>query len=244
MIRLIQCCARVFEHYQVLPVVLVFVAAKFSGKEFEKKFVTKVNAPYLLETPCEFWAQAANFISSKSIENHIKVGMNQLVALAYFTTCQSTSLSSLEFADDSTVRFLHSICKANMKKKGDSKMIQIIDQITEQIRKAIELDEENPILTAEKCRNFAEQLLETIQAQKRKLVEVYELDTEVSQRQQKRYTTEDFRFIETNSEPNKTRNWKKIFNEGKAKGLFSSYISSNSLKSSYHHAKKREKNQE
>jgi phage FluMu protein gp41 len=204
--------------------------------------VTKVNAPYLLETPCEFWAQAANFISSKSIENHIKVGMNQLVALAYFTTCQSASLSSLEFTDDSTVRFLYSICKTNMKKKGDSKIIQIIDQSTEQIKKAIELDEENLILTAEKCKSFAEQLLETIQAQKRKLVEVYELDTEVSQRQQKKYTTEDFKFIETNSEPNKTRNWKKIFNEGKAKGFFTSYTSSNSLKSSYHHAKKREKN--
>ncbi|KAG0862805.1 hypothetical protein G6F16_012265 [Rhizopus arrhizus] len=220
MIRLIQYCTRVYERFQVLPVVLVFVVVKFSSKEFEKKFLPKVNTPYLLETSCEFWAQEVKFISAKSIENHIKVGMNQLVALAYFTTCQSASLSSLEFADDSTVRFLYSIYKTNMKKKGDSKIIQIIDQSREQIKKAIELDEENPILTAEKCKSFAEQLLETIQAQKRKLVEVYELDTEVSQRQQKKYTTEDFKFIEANSEPNKTRNWKKIFNEGKAKGLF------------------------
>ncbi|KAL7318245.1 hypothetical protein PS15m_004494 [Mucor circinelloides] len=89
MTRLIQYCARVFERYKVLPVVLVFLAVKFSG------------------------------------------GMNQLVALVYFTTCQSASLSSLEFADDSTVRFLYSICKINMKKKGDSKIIQIIDQSTE-----------------------------------------------------------------------------------------------------------------
>lgn len=112
MTRLIQYCARVFERYKVLPVVLVFLAVKFSGKEFEKKkFV---------------W-----ILGSKSIENHIKGGMNQLVALVYFTTCQSASLSSLEFADDSTVRFLYSICKINMKKKGDSKIIQIIDQSTE-----------------------------------------------------------------------------------------------------------------
>jgi hypothetical protein len=69
-----------------------------------------------------------------------------------------------------------------MKKKGDNKIIQIIDQSTEQIKKAIELDEENPILTAEKCKRFAEQLLETIQVEKRKLAEVYELDTELSKR--------------------------------------------------------------
>ncbi|KAG1059427.1 hypothetical protein G6F42_028322 [Rhizopus arrhizus] len=54
MTRLIQYCARGFERYKVLPAVLVFVAVKFSGKEFEKKIVTKVNTPYLLKTPCEF----------------------------------------------------------------------------------------------------------------------------------------------------------------------------------------------
>lgn len=209
MIRLIQYCTRAFERFKVLPVVLVFVVKMFSSKEFEKKFVPKVNTPYLLETSCEFWAREANFISLESIENHIKVGMNQLVALAYFTTCQSPSLSSLEYAGDSTVRFLYSICKANMKKKGNSKIVEIIDQSTEQIKKAIELDEEDPILTAEKCKGFAEQLLEAIQVQKRKLVEVYELDIEASQKHQKKYTTEDFNFIESNSEPGKPKNWKK-----------------------------------
>ncbi|KAG1534428.1 hypothetical protein G6F49_012498 [Rhizopus delemar] len=237
----VQYCTRAFERFKVLPVVLVFEVKMFTSKEFEKKFVPKVNAPYLLETSCEFWAQEANFISLKSIENHIKMDMNQLVALTYFTICQSPSLGSLEYAGDLTVRFLYSICKANMKKKGDSKIIEIIDQSTEQIKKAIELDEEDPILTAEKCKGFAEQLLETIQVQKRKLVEVYELDIEASQKQQKKYTTGDFKFIKSNSEPGKPKNWKKIFNEGKAKGLFASYTSSNALKSSYHHTKKREK---
>jgi hypothetical protein len=37
-----------------------------------------------------------------------------------------------------------------LKKKGDGKMIQIINQSTEQIEKAIELDEENPIQIVEK----------------------------------------------------------------------------------------------
>ncbi|KAI8637098.1 hypothetical protein BD408DRAFT_486451 [Parasitella parasitica] len=241
MIRLIQYCTRVYERFQVLPVVLVFVVVKFSSKEFEQKFVPKVNTPYLLETACEFWAQEVNFISAKSIENHIKVGMNQLVALAYFTTCQSASLSLLEYAGDSTVRFLYSICKANMKKKGDGELVEIIDQSTEQIRKAIGLGED-PILTAEKCKGFAENLLETIEVQKRKLVEMYELNAEASQKQQKKYIAEDYKFIESSSEPGKRKKWKKIYDEGKAKGLFISYTSSNSLKSSYHHSKKREKN--
>ncbi|KAI9468491.1 MAG: hypothetical protein EXX96DRAFT_624112 [Benjaminiella poitrasii] len=209
MIRLIQYCTRVYERFQVLPVVLVFVVE-------------------------------VNFISAKSIENHIKVGMNQLVALAYFTTCQSASLSLLEYAGDSTIRFLYSICKANMKKKGDGELVEIIDQSTEQIRKAIVLDED-PILTTEKCKGFAENLLETIEVQKRKLVEVYELNAEASQKQQKKYIAEDFEFIESSSEPGKPKKWKKIYDEGKAKGLFISYTSSNSLKSSYHHSKKREK---
>ncbi|KAI9362670.1 hypothetical protein BD770DRAFT_440625 [Pilaira anomala] len=91
---------------------------------------------------------------------------------------------------------------ANMKKKGYGKITEIfIDQSTEQIEKAIKLDEEDPILTAEKCKGVTEQLLE----------------------------------------PGKRKSWEKKFNEGKAKGLFTSYTSSNSLKSSYHHAKKREK---
>lgn len=39
---------------------------------------------------------------------------------------------------------------------------------------------------------------------------MYELDTEIlSQRQQKTYTTEDFKFVESSSETNKTRNRKK-----------------------------------
>jgi hypothetical protein len=67
--------------------------------------VSKFNAPYILENPYEFWAQATNFISSKSIENHIEVDMNQRVALAYFIICQSPSLGSLKCTDDSTVRF-------------------------------------------------------------------------------------------------------------------------------------------
>ncbi|ORE02745.1 hypothetical protein BCV72DRAFT_44330, partial [Rhizopus microsporus var. microsporus] len=47
----------------------------------------------------------------KSIENHIKVEMNQLVTLAYFVTSLSQSLGLLKYNVVSTVRFLYSLCK-------------------------------------------------------------------------------------------------------------------------------------
>lgn len=95
----------------------------------------------------------------------------------------------------------------------------------------------------EKSKNFAKEFLEIIDGQKRKLNEEYELDLQASQTQQKKYTTEDILFIESMSEPNKSKKWKNIFNAGKVKGLFNSYTSANSLKSSYHHAVKRAKKQ-
>ncbi|CAO3650398.1 unnamed protein product [Mucor hiemalis] len=96
--------------------------------------------------PCAFWAVEVNFISANSIRDHTKVGMNQLVALAYFTASQSTSLSLLELSGDSTVRYLYSICKTYMKKKADDDIIELMDQSTQEIKKAIESDD-GPILT-------------------------------------------------------------------------------------------------
>lgn len=71
-----------------------------------------------------------------------------------------------------------------MVKKEESKIIQLIDQSTEDFKKTMEVDEEDPVLTAEQCKKYAEQLIEKMQAQKRKLIAVYEIDTEASQVQQ------------------------------------------------------------
>ncbi|PHZ17102.1 uncharacterized protein RHIMIDRAFT_309933 [Rhizopus microsporus ATCC 52813] len=243
MIRLINYCAHVYERYEVLPVVLVFVVKKFSNTTFEEKFVKKANVPYILETQCEFWAKSTNFVSAKSIENFAQDSMDPFVALAYFTISQTQDLKSLTFAADMTVRFLYSICQKNMKKKNKSELDQVFDQATNQMQKIVELQDEDPILMLEKSKKIAKEFLETIQGQKRKLNEEYELDLQASQEQQQKYTREDFLFIESMSEPNKPKSWRKIFNAGKAKGLFNSYTSANSLKSSYHHAVKRAKKQ-
>jgi hypothetical protein len=55
------------------------------------------------------------------------------------------------------------------------------------------------------------------------------------------YTTEDAQFIESLSKPGKNKDWKRIFNKGKVEGLFRSYKSSDSLKSSYYHIQRRKK---
>jgi hypothetical protein len=241
MLRLINYCANVYDRYEVLPVVLVFVVEKFSNTTFEESFVEKANAPYILETQCAHWAKSANFVSAKSIESYTQVSMDSFVALAYFTTSQAENLESLTFAADWTVRFLWSICQKNMMKKNQNELYQVLDQATEKVQEIIELQDEDPILMLEKSKNIAKEFLGIIEGQKRKLNEAYEVDPQASQ--QKKYTTEDIFFIESMSEPNKSRKWKKIFNAGKVKGLFNSYTSANSLKSSYHHAVKRAKKQ-
>lgn len=115
-------------------------------------------------------------------------------------------MESPTFAADLTVRFLWSICQ---KKKNQNEVYQVLDQATNKVQKIIELQDEDPILTLEKSKNFAKEFLEIIESQKRKLNEERELNL---QAQQKRYTTEDFLFIESMSEPNKPKDWKKIFN--------------------------------
>lgn len=64
-----------------------------------------------------------------------------------------------------------------MNKKKNDDLVDMINKSTGKIRKAIELDED-AVTTAEKCKDFAQNLLETIEVEKRKLVEVYEFNAE------------------------------------------------------------------
>jgi hypothetical protein len=56
-----------------------------------------------------------------------------------------------------------------------------------------------------------------------------------------KYDEEDILFIESNSIVGKNKNWKSLFDKGKAEGFFKSYSSSTSLKTSYWHIKRRRK---
>lgn len=67
--------------------------------------------------------------------------------------------------------------------KKKSELDQVFDQATNQIQKIVELQDEDPNLMLEKSKNFAKEFLETIQKQKRKLNEEYELDLQAAQEQ-------------------------------------------------------------
>ncbi|KAI9355222.1 hypothetical protein BD770DRAFT_324206, partial [Pilaira anomala] len=235
-------CANVYERYEVLPIMLVFVVGKFANTTFEKKFVRKANTPYILETQCVHWAKSVNFVSAVSIQDYIRDSMDPQWCWGNQRQSQAQSLESLTFASDLTIRFLYSICRRNIKKKDQSELRQAYDQAINQVLKIVELPAENPAQMLEMSKNVAKELLETMQHQKRKLYSEYDLDQQTLQTEQQKYTAEDFQFIEIISKPNKSKNWKDIFNKGKAKDLFNSYTSANSLKSSYHHAVKRAKN--
>ncbi|OBZ84356.1 hypothetical protein A0J61_07597, partial [Choanephora cucurbitarum] len=68
MLRLVDSCVNVYNRYEMLPIVLVFVV--------KKKIVEKANAPYILKTRCEHEAKSA-----RSIENYIQDSMDPFMAL-------------------------------------------------------------------------------------------------------------------------------------------------------------------
>jgi hypothetical protein len=56
-----------------------------------------------------------------------------------------------------------------------------------------------------------------------------------------KYTEEDLLFIESMCAPGKKKDWKQIYNKGKAQGFFQSYTTSHNLKTSYHHLQQKKK---
>ncbi|KAG2230814.1 hypothetical protein BDF21DRAFT_468488 [Thamnidium elegans] len=82
------------------------VVKGFSSIFFEEQFNTNINCMHLLEMKCKRWAKSCDFISPKSIKDHIKENpMNPLVALAYYMTCQSQCLESLTYNTEVALRY-------------------------------------------------------------------------------------------------------------------------------------------
>lgn len=100
-----------------------------------------------------------------------------------------------------------------------------------------------PHCPARKDQDLAKDFLGLIEGQKRKLNKERDDENEQAETPPNKYTPEEFLFIQSMTQPNKSKKWKKIFDVGKAQGLFGSYTSANSLKSSYYRAVKRVKKQ-
>ncbi|GAA5796666.1 hypothetical protein HPULCUR_002040 [Helicostylum pulchrum] len=115
---------------------------------------------------------------------------------------------------------------------------QFFEEAIEQVQQIVKNQKEKSTSTTEKDENIVEDLLRKLQSQKMKM-KAEDEEKDKGTKKRKRYIADDFLFIESISQPNKPKQWKRIFNEGKARGFFESYTSANSLKSSYHHSKKR-----
>ncbi|PHZ09075.1 uncharacterized protein RHIMIDRAFT_263876 [Rhizopus microsporus ATCC 52813] len=103
-------------------------------------------------------------------------------------------------------------------------------------------DDKIPGEAVKKIKGYISQSFVLISEQSKLLIE--RADTAESSRaniDEDRYTKDDILFIESKSKAGKNRNWKHIYDEGKAHGLFKSYSSSHNLKTSYYHLQKRKK---
>ncbi|KAG2235193.1 hypothetical protein INT48_003537 [Thamnidium elegans] len=218
MSRLIRNCTYVFDRYNVLPVALVIVVKEFSSVSFEEQFNININhIGHIKENP-----------------------MNPLVALAYYMTCQSQSLKSLAYNTDPTVKLLYAIAN-KMVTKAEAKIMtnEFLEDTESKLQKIIELEDVEPDVIIEKSHMYVKEVLNSIQNQKRKLKDDdSELTGTEDNQNIKKYSSDNYLFIETISEPGKYKKWKTIYDQGKAKGPFGPYTSSNTLKSSYYQAKK------
>lgn len=108
--------------------------------------------------------------------------------------------------------------------------------VLEKIKRQIELvdkDEDTRKLAVKKIKECVSQNLESISEQS-KLLATEKINDN-------KYSEEDLSPTESNSTVGKNKNGKQIFDKGKAEGLFKSYSSSHSLKTSYYHLQKRRK---
>jgi hypothetical protein len=249
MSRLIRYCTYVFDRYNVLPVVLVVVVKGFSSIKFEQQFDTNSNHTHLLEIECKCWAKSCSFISPNSIKEHIKENpMDPLVALAYYMTSQSQRLESLVYNTDPIVQLLYAISSKAAPKGGTGiekavMMNEFLEETESKLQKIIGLEDEDPGVIVKKSHPYVEEVLNDIENQKRKFKDDdFEPTGSQMDRNTKKYNPDDYLFIEALSEAGKYKNWKTIYDKGKSKGLFQSYTSPNTLKSSYYQAKKRTKN--
>ena len=127
---------------------------------------------------------------------------------------------------------LASTVKGIVPKEGNDMIYEsntrhIVNQAKRTLEKIIEENDNHETNSQKKIKNYAKERLLSIEQ-----LEKYLGDSEQSDATNK-YAIEDIKLIESLSEPGKNKKWKEVFD----KGLFKSYKSSDTLKSSYYHIK-------
>lgn len=121
-------------------------------------------------------------------------------------------------------------------------MEPLLENIKRRIEYVVDKDDKIPGEAVKKIKGYISESFVLISEQSKLLIERTKAgESSLSNINEDRYTKGDTLFIESKSKAGKNRNWKHIYDEGKAQGPFKSYSSSHNLKTSYYHLHKRKK---
>ncbi|CAO3702167.1 unnamed protein product [Rhizopus stolonifer] len=243
MFRLIKYSSETYSRYKVLPIVLV-VATKSFAASFEEKFTISPNR-CLLEASSAFWAKKCLLLSVNTISDHfVNATIDPMDALGFFLTRHKLSKLPEHHRTNATLMTLSSIVKEILSHDEDKiKKIDTIYQLNQAKRLLQEIVEETECqgeCSSKKAKKNAKEGILFIEQVEKDLKhgEKKKEDTTSTSK----YTNEDAQFIENMTKSGKRKDWRYIFNQGKKNGLFRSYKSTDSLKSSHYHIQKRKQN--
>ena len=230
MYRLIKYSSNAYSRYKVLPIVLV-VATKSLATSFEEKFVASP-CGFLLEVSSVFWAKQFMLLNATAISRHFnETAINPISALGLFLTRHSLFKVLVRHRTNKKLLMLSSVVKEILNKNDQQKINKSgvlfqLNQAKSLLEEILEQAESQGESSSNKIRKCAEE----------GALFIREIQKDLEEEED---TTKDLEFIKKCSRPGKRKNWKKIFNQGKAQGLFHSYTSSDNLKSSYYQIQKR-----
>lgn len=244
MLRLIKSGSNIYKRYKALPIVLVIVTKSFSSAEFQDEFTPSADG-LLLETFCKFWAKKCYMLTADAVSNDFqKAKLNPMAALGYFTTLHTMTQVPKQHWRDPTLALVSRIVDDILAKKDNDNILKsdtkyFLDQVKRHLDEIIKDNKNQGTGSKTKTVNHAEEGLISIKQIENDLEDNNSSEGEVND--PKMYTIDDAEFIDSLSKPGKRKKWGEIFDKGKAIGLFKSYKSSATLKSSYYHIQKRNK---
>jgi hypothetical protein len=184
-------------------------------------------------------------ISQSSIDAYLsQKPLDPIVALGYFLTTSSLSLNTLEYKLDHTVQQLYQTSyKLVMTEiKHNNGSVEPLQSLLEQSKRRIET------VVGEDSRmnqEFSKKLKSCVNDSFDLISEQNKLLTTASGQNNtsnNKYDEEDILLIQFNSiVGKKKKDWKSLFDKGKAEGFFKSCSPSTGLKTSYWHIKRRRK---
>ncbi|CEG62933.1 hypothetical protein RMATCC62417_00161 [Rhizopus microsporus] len=235
MLRLINYSSNVYKRYKLFPIVLVIVTKSFSSAKFQSEFTISSKGS-LLEASCKFWAKQCFLLTADAVSNNFHCEtLDPMKILGYFLTHHALHQIPRHHWQNPTLMLLSSTAKDIVSKEGNDMIYKsntryIVNQAKGTLGKIIEENDNHETNSQKKkIRNYAKEGLLSIEQLEKDLGDNEQSDTT------NKYAIEDIKFIEILSEPEKERN----IRQRQSKRSFKSYKSSDTLRSSYYHIKRR-----